>query len=265
MARMRTIKPESCLSETLAGLSDRACLLFAYLPCFCDDEGRMRYSAALVKAQAFPLRDAITVDTCAQLVAELSRAGLVSVYEIDSKRYLQVCNFKEHQHPQKPKPSVIPAPVPSAYVPGSVLVPEGAESADAPAETLETADAPDEYGTDTGLKGSGREVVEESREDEGKGKATVGQARQIVTYLNHKTGKNFKHTTKQTRSLINARIAEGFTVDDFHRVIDNKVAEWARDPKMAAYLRPETLFGAKFEGYLQQRAAAKGGGYEQYD
>jgi len=265
MARMRTIKPESCLSETLAGLSDRACLLFAYLPCFCDDEGRMRYSAALVKAQAFPLRDAITVDACAQLVAELSRAGLVIVYEIDEKRYLQVRNFAEHQHPQKPKPSIIPAPEPSAYVPGSVLVPEATESVDTPAETPETINAPDEYGTDTGLKGSSREVVGESREDGGKGKATVGQARQIVTYLNHKTGKNFKHTTKQTRSLINARMADGFTVDDFMRVIDHKVAEWASDPKMAAYLRPETLFGTKFEGYLNQRTATKGGGYEQYD
>ena len=264
MARMRTIKPESCLSETLARLSDRACLLFAYLPCFCDDEGRMRYSPALVKAQAFPLRDAITVDTCTELVAELSSAGLVIVYEIDGKRYLQVRNFSEHQHPQKPKPSVIPAPVPSAYVPGSVLMPETQESADVPAETPETVAEPDAYGTDTGLKGSSREVVEKSREDGVKGKATVGQARQIVTYLNHKTGKNFKHTTKQTRSLINARMAEGFTVDDFHRVIDNKVAEWARDPKMVAYLRPETLFGTKFEGYLQQRIGAKGG-YEQYD
>lgn len=265
MARMRTIKPESCLSETLAGLSDRACLLFAYLPCFCDDEGRMRYSAALVKAQAFPLRDAITVDICSELVAELSSAGLVIVYEIDGKRFLQVRNFAEHQHPQKPKPSVIPEPVPSAYIPGSVLAPEATENGDAPAQTSKTVQGHAGYCTDTGLKGSSREVVEESREDGGKGMATVGQARQIVTYLNHKTGKSFKHTTKQTRGLINARMAEGFTVDDFVRVIDNKVDEWARDPKMAAYLRPETLFGSKFEGYLNQRAASKGGGYEQYD
>jgi hypothetical protein len=47
-------------------------------------------------------------------------------------------------------------------------------------------------------------------------------------------------------------LSEGFTVDDFKRVIDHKTAQWLNDPKMTEYLRPETLFCAKkFEGYLQ--------------
>ena len=47
---------------------------------------------------------------------------------------------------------------------------------------------------------------------------------------------------------------EGFTVDDFKKVIDNKSAEWGKDSKMSKYLRPETLFGTKFESYLNQTA-----------
>ena len=72
----------------------------------------------------------------------------------------------------------------------------------------------------------------------------------VVDYLNQKTGKKFKHLTPKTKRLIDARLKEKFTEDDFFRVIDNKSCEWANNPKMSKYLRPETLFGTKFESYL---------------
>ena len=74
----------------------------------------------------------------------------------------------------------------------------------------------------------------------------------IVRYLNSKANKQYKATSKKTRSLINARLKEGFTVEDFMRVIDNKVADWKNRKDMEQYLRPETLFGTKFEGYLNE-------------
>lgn len=74
----------------------------------------------------------------------------------------------------------------------------------------------------------------------------------IVAYLNEKTGKDFKFTTKKTQTLINARLKEGFNEDDFKQVIDNKCSEWLKDEKMNQYLRPDTLFGTKFESYLNQ-------------
>ena len=52
--------------------------------------------------------------------------------------------------------------------------------------------------------------------------------------------------------LIKARLNEGFTEDDFKYVIKVKSEEWKQDEKMCKYLRPETLFGTKFEGYLNQ-------------
>lgn len=73
-----------------------------------------------------------------------------------------------------------------------------------------------------------------------------------ISYLNEKADKAYKATTKKTQSLIKARIDEGFMLDDFKKVIDIKVKEWGNNPDMNKYLRPETLFGTKFESYLNQ-------------
>lgn len=77
--------------------------------------------------------------------------------------------------------------------------------------------------------------------------------REIVAYLNEMTGSHYKPGTRKTQDLIKARMNEGFTVDDFKVVIYKKTKEWKNDPKMVKFLRPETLFGNKFEGYLNQK------------
>lgn len=74
----------------------------------------------------------------------------------------------------------------------------------------------------------------------------------IVEYLNEKTGKSYKVNSKETVKLIKARMKEGFTVEDFKTVIDKKTRSWLKDPKMNDYLRPQTLFSNKFEGYLNE-------------
>ncbi len=79
----------------------------------------------------------------------------------------------------------------------------------------------------------------------------------IVEYLNEKAGTNYRASTKKTQTCIHARLAEGFTVDDFKTVIDKKCADWLDDAKMAQYLRPETLFGTKFESYLNAKVTNK--------
>lgn len=74
----------------------------------------------------------------------------------------------------------------------------------------------------------------------------------VVEHLNQKAGTNYRASGKKTQSLIKARINEGFELDDFKRVIDNKCAEWIGSD-MEQYLRPETLFGTKFESYLNAK------------
>jgi len=75
----------------------------------------------------------------------------------------------------------------------------------------------------------------------------------IISNLNEKAGTKYKHTTEKTKTLIKARLNEGFVLDDFFTVIENKTREWLDDPKMSKYLRPETLFSPKFESYLNQK------------
>ena len=76
--------------------------------------------------------------------------------------------------------------------------------------------------------------------------------KEVVDYLNNSAGTNYRASSKKTRELIKARINEGYTLEDFRVVIEKKTREWINDNKMKAYLRPETLFGTKFEGYLNQ-------------
>ena len=100
--------------------------------------------------------------------------------------------------------------------------------------------------------------VKESRVEESKGKekkiyspSLPSVAEDIVSHLNSVTGSSYRSTTSKTRKLIAARLAEGFAVDDFKTVVNKKAKEWT-GTDMAQYLRPETLFGTKFEGYLNQ-------------
>ena len=76
----------------------------------------------------------------------------------------------------------------------------------------------------------------------------------IINYLNEKADTSFRSTSKDNQKHITARWNEGFRLEDFFRVIDIKVSEWKTDKKMYSYLRPSTLFGTKFESYLQQYA-----------
>ncbi|WP_233711133.1 conserved phage C-terminal domain-containing protein [Lederbergia citrisecunda] len=80
---------------------------------------------------------------------------------------------------------------------------------------------------------------------------------EIVTYLNDVANTNYRHATKKTKDLIKARWNEGFRLNDFKTVIDIKTKEWLSDNKMNMYLRPETLFGTKFESYLNQKGGVK--------
>lgn len=79
---------------------------------------------------------------------------------------------------------------------------------------------------------------------------------EIIDHLNLRIGTSYKSTSKKTQSLISARWKEGFKIEDFKAVVDKKCVEWA-GTDMEKYLRPETLFGTKFEGYLNQPTAKK--------
>jgi uncharacterized phage protein (TIGR02220 family) len=72
----------------------------------------------------------------------------------------------------------------------------------------------------------------------------------IIAALNEAAGTNYRISDKH-KSHIRARWDEGYTFDDFITVINKKAREWLGTDQ-AKYLRPETLFGTKFDTYLNQ-------------
>ena len=73
----------------------------------------------------------------------------------------------------------------------------------------------------------------------------------VIDYLNSKANTKFKASTKNTQSYINARVRENYKLEDFIIVIDVKCDDWL-GTEWERYLRPATLFGTKFENYLNE-------------
>ena len=73
----------------------------------------------------------------------------------------------------------------------------------------------------------------------------------IIRYLNEKSGKRYSYKNAQTKKYINARIKDGYNIKDFKKVIDIKCTKWI-NTTMEDYLRPQTLFSNKFEGYINE-------------
>jgi uncharacterized phage protein (TIGR02220 family) len=78
----------------------------------------------------------------------------------------------------------------------------------------------------------------------------------IISYLNQKASTGYKSETNSYRTFINARFKAGYKIEDFYKVIDNKSNEWL-GTDFQKFLRPETLFGNKFDSYLNQNTTIK--------
>jgi len=118
------------------------------------------------------------------------------------------------------------------------------------ASTLQKAS---ESASQRGEESRGKESVEE----ESKGKEDDGlssQRKQVIDHLNEVTGASYRHSSNATRRHLDARLREGFTVEQLITVIDTKAGQWLNDKKMRSFLRPQTLFGSKCESYLAESA-----------
>ncbi|MGN5882724.1 conserved phage C-terminal domain-containing protein [Staphylococcus simulans] len=90
------------------------------------------------------------------------------------------------------------------------------------------------------------------------GNPTHTPYKEIIDYLNEKTGKRFSHKSKANQKLIRARFNEDNSKEDFFTVIDNMTAQWKGNPKMDEYLRPKTLFSGNFDNYKNQTPKLSG-------
>ena len=78
----------------------------------------------------------------------------------------------------------------------------------------------------------------------------------VISYFNNKFNKNYNYKDKYLKNLIAKKLSEGYKVEDFIKVIDNKESSW-KNTDYEKFLRPETLFGDKFNLYLNEGAAPK--------
>lgn len=132
MARIRSIKPSFFRSEDVSALPLRARLTWIGLWTQCDDAGRAKDNARLVKADIWPL-DNVTLRDIEEDLETLAAHGRIVRYEVDGRRYLEIANWSDHQAIQKPTPSKLPAPSDGQVRSGSppVALPESGESATA--------------------------------------------------------------------------------------------------------------------------------------
>ena len=73
--------------------------------------------------------------------------------------------------------------------------------------------------------------------------------KEVISYLNLKAKKNFKVDTASHHKFIKARIKEGYTLEDFKKVVDIMSTKWV-GTEYEQYLQPQTLFGNKMDNYL---------------
>jgi len=186
--------------------------LFVGLWTQADREGRLEDRPRKIKVAILPYDDYDINESLDRLQSK----EFIFRYSANGANYIQINNFLKHQYPNiKESESTIPAPCKNRT--STPRLRKGKEG--------------------KGKEGKGKEIGEVSFTE-------------IITDLNEKTSKNYK-LTKATKELINARISEGFTLEDFKKVHTNMSAKWKHDPKMNQYLRPTTLYAiSKFEGYV---------------
>lgn len=225
MARIRTIKPDFWTDEKIVELSFEARLFFVGSWNFADDNGNLQRSAKKMKMQIFPA-DAID---CEPLVQSLIDHGLFIEYSVNSEEFIHIKGFKDHQVVNRPSKSNIPEP----------------KTGDLFARLTE-----DSLTEGKGKEGKGRDMS-----------GTPDDVTSVIDYLNEKAGRNYQAVPANTK-LVAARIREGASIEQIKAVIDTKVAEWGEDPKMSAYLRPETLFGAtKYAQYVGALGSSHSNGH----
>lgn len=107
MPRIRTIKPEFPMSESMGRCSREARLLFILMWTQADDEGRLRASPILLANTLMPY-DSDAFARIPEWLAELSREKCIREYEVEGNHYLEICKWAEHQRIDHPSPSKLP-------------------------------------------------------------------------------------------------------------------------------------------------------------
>jgi uncharacterized phage protein (TIGR02220 family) len=248
VARIRTVKPDFFRHELLQDLEltypgKYPMLVFEGLWGHCDKAGRFEWRPRHLKLDILPFLPFEMAET----LAILEKAGMLKKYTVDGKEYGEIPSFTEHQRiggKESQEPEKHPAP-----------------TSEAPKKKRgSNREAP---GKQQGLQeGKGREGNKEGNGDvglapdpapQGDEKKPKDVAKEILIFLNEKTGRNYEPVDANLELII-ARLKDGASALDLRQVVAKKSREWLADEKMAEYLRPKTLFNrtnfAQYKGEL---------------
>ena len=243
MATKRMIKSNLPKSKKMRRLRDDTTRLLFYMLCVsCDDEGKMDAEPEDVRADLFGGRDEIKIEDVKSMLIGLSEVGLIVFYQDNTTAevYLQIPKWKEVNviPPKRVQKSVIPSYSRDKHSIVNICLDDVNECTQ---RVVEVSIEESSIEEDSLVLLSGKPDYEE-----------------IINDLNFKAGTDFRATTKKTKDAINARINEGFTVEDFLIVHTKKVKDWKNNKEYVKFLRPITLYGNKFEGYLNQQEPEDG-------
>lgn len=104
----RIIKQSICTSESMARLTWFEQILFIRLLVSADDYGRFDARPAIIRGALFPL-DSVTTKAVEDGLHKLSTQGMISLYEVGGKPFLELTAWLRHNTPRA-KESRFPAP-----------------------------------------------------------------------------------------------------------------------------------------------------------
>ena len=220
-----------------------------------------------------------------RFVEELEVDGMVERKNTETDRrklIISICNYSKYQDQSSTDgtgdgPTTVQANLPKSG--NSAENSKNRDTGDGPAKIsasdqdcvcIETGKQADGTGDGTGDGPTTVQATDRRRyknkngknEENDKKKDIVGlraaTAREAIDILNEAAGTGFKYT-KTNIGHVTARLAEGFTLDDIRAVVASKVSSWGSDPSMREYLRPQTVFGTKFDAYLQASSSLSSG------
>lgn len=212
----RMIRKTISRSQKIASLSKESMVLFVMLIPHFSSHGKMNGSPHFIKGEVVPLIDWLSIPVIERCLNEISEKTNVKWFKFKGLHYLHSVKWAEHQELR--------------------------------ADRLGNDDMPDYSWTTPGLLPPEVEV-------EDKGKVIMADEipyQEILTILNTETDSKYR-LCDSLRRLIHARWQEGFRIEDFEYVVKVKNQHWKHDKEFSKFIRPETLFGTKFNTYRQQK------------
>jgi len=223
----RIIRDGILTSEAVNKLSWPAEAFYRRLMSVVDDFGRYYANPELLRAGCFPLKlDRVSSPDIVKWIGETREAGLVRVYSVEGKRYLELLNFRQQVRAAKSK-------FPDYCVADAKQVPSKCEAS----AHVDVDVVVDELNTLSG------------KPDDPPPVSGKPDAKEILAFLNEKAGRAYRPTETNLR-FIAARLKQGASVVDCKQVIAKKCREW-KGSDMEQFLRPATLFNdTKFNQYV---------------